>query len=163
MTYCLLQPAVADLVTDLGHEDFYRREAATQALAALGPISYPLLDLALDGSDAEVVARSRRLLRNAWLQCSDPLVMPTSYSQLPCIDSLPEDYPERPWVIDSYLRIARGRIRATGNPEWPDYREATRIWVRDQVIAGNRPHTVRQTLDQMAVREQVWHFRRSNP
>lgn len=161
LSFCLIQPAVAELVTDLGHDDFHRREAATQALAALGPFSFPFLDAALDCPDAEVAVRARRLLLDAWLRCSDPLVMPTSYPLLPCLDALPEDFPERPLVIDSYLRLARLRIIATGNPEWPDYREATRLWVRDQVIAGQRSGAVRQLLDRMAEKEKLWQ-RRSN-
>lgn len=161
LTYCLMQPPIAELVNDLGHEDFYRREAATQALAALGPLSFPFLDAALDCPDAEIAVRARRLLLDAWLRCSDPLVMPTSYPRLPCLDALPEDYPERPLVIDAYLRLARLRIIATGNPEWPDYREATRLWVRDQVIGGHRSASLRQLLDRMADKEQTW-LRRCN-
>lgn len=103
LTFALLTPIGASLVQDLGHDAFHQREIATRSLGALGPLGYPHLEAALNHEDAEVRARARGLLRDAWLRRASPLVMPTTYDLLPYLDALPHDYPERGGVRDLVL------------------------------------------------------------
>jgi hypothetical protein len=53
---------VADLIAQLGDDDFTRREEATRALAHRGPAAVALLEAARRSSDAEVARRAARCL-----------------------------------------------------------------------------------------------------
>lgn len=48
----------AELIAQLGEEDFHHREAAAEALARLGPTVLPALDAARNETDPEVAARA---------------------------------------------------------------------------------------------------------
>jgi hypothetical protein len=144
----LLTPILLALTLQLGDDQFVARESASAALAAAGPLAYPALLSALDSDDAEVRSRARWLLRDQLMKVAGPLVLPTGGGSLPYIDALPFDYPDRNVIVSNYVDLARLTVPYNGSGyPWPDYIEATRLYARDLILAGERPADVRAMLD----------------
>jgi hypothetical protein len=56
--------SIEDLIRDLGHLDYKRRESATKALVTLGSKAKPALEKALESEDVEVRMRAGQALRS---------------------------------------------------------------------------------------------------
>ena len=141
---CLPGPAAA--VPLLGHPQWRVREAAAHALKAAFLADeerlLPLVRAAAGHEDAEVADRAAGVLALYYR------VLPTGYPVLPWLDSLPPDYPDRAAVVSRYVgRAGWGCWPAA--PDFPAYREATRLYVRDLFAAGKTKAEVRGILDGM--------------
>lgn len=146
---------LAVLVLQLGANDFAARERASAALRALGEPVVPALWRATNHDDPEVRRRAVMLLddwRNTF--------RPSCGSPTPWLDMLPQDYPERQTVIQTYLDIVRNAgLPVAGGADWPKYRVATELWIDAQMVAKARRADVVRILDQMMVREQEYRRR----
>jgi hypothetical protein len=155
----LMDLTMAVLVEDLGHPQFERREAASQRLRLLGPLAMPALQQARGHADLEVARRAGQLYDEYWITYAErraSAVRPSSYPVLPWIDQLPPEHPERREVITFYLQLAHQNMRQERGPEWLDYREATRLYIRDLFRQQKGRVEVIQLLDRMADEEQAW-------
>lgn len=90
---------VAPLIAQLGSRQFEEREAATQALDALGPAALELLRKALASSDAEVRRRAEKLVRTIEgrlesARALEPTRLRLVYREKPVADAL-EDLARR--------------------------------------------------------------------
>jgi hypothetical protein len=128
------------LIALLGHDRFPVRESAHAHLARLvaRDLAVDHLLEAEDNPCLEIATRARHLLGPWFERHADELVqlyLPAGWSGFPWIDSLPAEWPGRFEIVCEL----RGRAIAAGfkacAPEWPCYREATRLWLRDLVAA----------------------------
>lgn len=144
------------LISDLGHDDFYRREAATGALATRGPLVLSLLDRAVSDSDVEIGSRASRLRRDQLVRLAD-LIRPSDGGELPWLDQIDRVSPEEIWY---YLWEGRQTLPPAvqqGGPLWPEYRTATRAWIRDRLAERIEPAEIVRRLDAGQARERAWH------
>ncbi|MCS7167921.1 MAG: hypothetical protein RMI91_02890 [Gemmatales bacterium] len=150
-------------ISRLNHEEFRVRQQAHDQLAAriLESDGY-LLALQLEhvalSSCPEAARRARLLLAQFyWLE-------PTSYLVMPWIDMLPEDWPERKAVIETYLGRARQLLDTSYyRADWPDYRLATTLYVSDLLRQGMPRLMVQRLLDAMVEREIAYRQSRGMP
>jgi hypothetical protein len=61
--------------------------------------------------------------------------------------------------MSHYLALARSGGAQTGAPDWTEYREATRHWVRGCLLQRRPVEEIRAELDRMAVEERGWILR----
>lgn len=148
MLNCLLSLSV----DQLGHRCYRRRADAQQFLAAYGRLAIPYLERAEKHADPEVARRAAILLDRYTEEIMDRrsrTIMPTSW-------------PRRPWLtlydgsVTHYLSEARTHVKATGAPDWPEYREATRLWIRSLLLQRRPVEEIRNELDRMATEERWW-------
>jgi len=92
--------------------------------------------------DAEISARCRRLLERYYQ------AKPSTYHRLPWIDMLPAGTRE---IQTQYLGLAGFWCNGC---DWPNYREATRLFCRDLLEAGVKKELVIRMLDSM-VKEEI--------
>ncbi len=151
----LLDCVFALLVDRLGDARYCRREMAHRCLAAAGPLARPVLERADNHPTPEVRERVRRLLarweeERLWEQADR--IRPTSW-------------PRTPWLLlpdhgayGGYLQLARRKGAGTGYgaPDWPEYRLATRLWVRSQLWQRRPTAEIVEELDRMAEHESRW-------
>lgn len=144
---------LAFLVELLGHPSWACREQAHTALAARGKDALPALVQARTHADPEIRHRAR-LLTDAWLGSFGP----SKGGPLPWIDMAGEDVDCPKEIQDRYLLKARGEDWNYSNTDgdWPDYRQATALLIRDLVEAGWSREKVVALLDRMAAREQIY-------
>lgn len=147
---------LAALLSLLGHEDYATREKASEALARAGLAAEPVLLVGSRCPDAEVKARCRALLArlarerlDADLASLRAGLAGKGYDAWPWIDSLPPE--NRPWAVSHYLACSTAPVR--GAPDWPEYREATRLWVQDSLAAGEPKAVLEALLAEMVERE----------
>jgi hypothetical protein len=152
----LLAAVLASATQQLGSEDWATREAASQTLAAFGPLASPALERAAKSDDAEVRRRAAELLAELGVTRADRLTAAASarlcaagFPDWPWVDSLPQDYPGRHGVISRYLGRARAAGLWGGPPDFPAYRQATYLLVRDQFEGGASESEVAALLRQM--------------
>lgn len=145
---------------DLGHRRFQCRESAQRALAALGPVALPALSRARSHPDAEVRERASRLLDRYRGELA--LLRVRGLGRLPWL-ALPEDEQEVQQGV-RWLRVARdmlnprgevGRVR-TGEPDWPEYRKATELWLVSQLVQRRPESEWREELVRMWQEERDW-------
>jgi hypothetical protein len=139
-------------VDQLGDRSFRRRAAASHRLAACGRLAVPHLQRAENHADPEIARRVAVLLGPYADEIADGKSR----------EFLPTNWPRRPWIslydysISTYLSQARETVKKTGAPDWPEYREATRLWVRSALLQ-RRPHgEIQSELDRMATEERWW-------
>lgn len=58
-----------------------------------------------------------------------------------------------------YLSMARERVLRCGPPQWPEYQEATRLWVRSRLVQRRPLTEVLDALDALAGSERGWILR----
>lgn len=143
-------------ISHLGQPEFHRREKAHAELAAriLAPDGFLLahqLDYAAHSSQPEIARRARLLLAQFyWIE-------PTNYLAMPWIDMLPDDWPNKKAIVESYLYRARQLLDTSYyRADWPDYRLATSLYVYDLLRQGTPRYHVQQMLDVMVEREKVY-------
>jgi hypothetical protein len=54
-----------------------------------------------------------------------------------------------------YLSLARSSEAKTGHPDYPEYQEATRLWIKSQIVQRRPWREILESLDRM-VREEKW-------
>lgn len=156
--FLLLPVILSSLIESLGHDDFQRRESASAALAALGPIAIPGLERAASSDDPEVRSRARHLLGRHYRTHADAIagrLLPRGWTHLPWIDCLPG----HAWgETQGYLTLAHeGGTESDVSGQWPSYRRATRLWLSDQLAGGVPPRVLQRLLDEAAAKEAAWH------
>jgi hypothetical protein len=144
------------LLTLLGHPSFTVREAAHAELARLAPLIWPLLAAREDAADAEVAAHCRTLVDEQWPKLSITerqeivgKLRPAGWEKLPWLSSLQQ------WN-SYYLDRATTAGFVNGAPDWPAYREATRLWLLDMAEAGYTPRQLQPLLETMADGDREW-------
>jgi hypothetical protein len=147
----VLDCALCLTVERLGDRCYAARECAQRRLAAWGRLAVPHLQLAERHPDPEVQRRTAILLAPYAAEIADRrahALMPTSW-------------PRRPWLsgcesLTYHLSEARHHVLSTGPPDWPEYREATRLWVRSRLLQRRPVEEIRLKLDRMAQEERWW-------
>lgn len=146
-------------ICQLSHRQYAIRVTAHQQLARRvrdtdGVLTVHLLEEALQSSHPEVVRRARDLLAHFYS------LEPSDYAAMPWIDQLPDYWPDRKAIVETYLYRAR-QLLDTGyyQADWPDYRLATSLYVYDLLRQGVPRQSVLQLLDIMV--EQEKEYRRS--
>jgi hypothetical protein len=148
----VLDCALSLTVDRLGDRSYARREGAQQRLGAWGRLAIPHLHRAEAHPDPEVARRVAILLAPYAREIADA----RSYQ------ILPSQWPRRPWLtlyngsVSHFLTEGRSHVTATGAPDWPEYREATRLWVRSQLLQRRPVEEIRGELDRMAAEERWW-------
>jgi len=148
----LLDCVLSLTVEQLGDRSYRRRDAAHHALASCKRLAVPHLQRAEGHPNPEVARRAAILLEpyaDAIADNRSHAIMPTSW-------------PRRPWLslydcpVTPYLAQARTQVKTSGAPDWPDYREATRLWVRSMLLQRRPVEEIRNQLDRMASEERWW-------
>ncbi len=148
----ILDCALSLNVERLGDRCYNRRECAHRRLAACGRLAVPHLQRASSHPDPEVQRRAAILLGPYETELAD--------RRSHCL--MPTSWPRRPWLsgcygpMTHYLTEARRCVTNTGPPDWPEYREATRLWVRSLLIQRRPVDEIRLELDRMASEERWW-------
>lgn len=152
----VLAATLASATQQLGSDDWATREAASQTLAAFGPLAQPDLERAARSPDAEVRRRAAELLAELRVTRVERLTAAAfaglcegRFPDWPWVDSLPHDYPERSRVIGCYLGRAREARAPSSPPDFPAYRQATYLLVRDRFEGGATEAEVAALLRQM--------------
>jgi hypothetical protein len=143
-------------ISHLGHPQYRVRERAQAQLASRiyatdGFMLAQQLEYAAQSPHAEVARRARLLLGQFyWLE-------PTNYLAMPWIDMLPDDWPDRKAIIETYLYRARQLLDTSYyRADWPDYRLATSLYACDLLRQGTPRLVVQQLLDVMVEREKAY-------
>lgn len=146
----------AILIVQLGSPSFSTRERASEVLAAQYP-ALPQLVLALKSPDPEVAARAQRLvdrhrttLADYWIACQGPL---------PWMDSMPRDFSSWDDLMSHYIGAARLTVADPNHhagPDFPVYREATRLWLHQQIVSGEDTAGLARVLRMMRERCLRW-------
>jgi hypothetical protein len=148
----ILECALSLNVEQLGDRSYRRREAAHRQLAELGRLAVPYLQRAQSSPNPEVARRATLLLAPYEEEFAD------RHSH----KVLPTDWPRRPWLclpdyaLCHYLSLARQGGGKTGPPDWAEYREATRLWVRGLILQRRPAQEIILELDRMAAEERSW-------
>lgn len=149
------------LVLDLDSPRFRVREAAHAALAKYGYAAVPALEWGAEHLRAEGRARCEVLVR--------PWAADRAYSKAcklcgprpPWIESrIDGELGWNPPVIaawSTYLNRAVGRGFNSLTEDYTAYREATRLWVADQVLARRPLAEMRAVLQRLRNYEADWH------
>jgi hypothetical protein len=150
--FLILDCALALNVEQLGDRSYRRREAAHHTIAQLGRLAVPYLQRAQSSPNPEIARRATLLLGPYDAEIAD------QHSH----ELMPTEWPRRPWLflpdtaLGYYLSLAQGAMAKTGPPDWPEYREATRLWVRGMLLQRRPREEIRSELDRMAVEERGW-------
>lgn len=141
------------LITALGSPHYRERDAAYHALAKMKRAALPFLErAAYTSASPEVRIRCQRLM----VPYEEEIAERISYTVLPT------SWPRRPWIYlydgtsDHYLTQARAAGVKNGPPDWSTYREATRLWIRSQLIQRRPIEEITSDLDWMAGEERAW-------
>jgi len=141
-------------VERLGHRDYRVRAAAQRALASWGRLALPALERAAQSHpSAEVRARCACLLRPYAYELADRdsrAVLPSRWPRLPWID---------PGCIGGSHHFFGAATPGDAAPDWPRWREATRLWVRSQLLQRRPRAEIVRTLDELAGAERDWIIR----
>jgi hypothetical protein len=165
---CLLAllPALpAPLCGRLAAPDFRARESAHRALAGCGRLALPaLLRAAAGHPSAEGRRRAECLLAPFEEELADlrsRRIRPSAWPCLPWLAINRLDYagPSQ----EHYLAPARLAFPAGGPPHYPAYREATRLWVRAQLVQRRPLTEIVRDLDRMVEDELYWHAQCRQP
>ena len=117
-------PGADKLVCLLGNDDFQTRQVAQRQLETMGEVALGSLLRGKRSDDLEIRVRATRV--------SD-VIYGMGVREWPWIDSLAGCYPGRDTIISRYL----ARVDGWGlGPDWPQYREATRLMFRDLADFG---------------------------
>lgn len=145
---------IAVLFLMLGDSSHAARESASTHLQAL-PVWHVCshLDTFARHPDPEV-RRRVQALREQHAEALTLLVLGDGAGGLPWIDSLPRDYPDRWQIIHGYLNAAGGDRYRVG--EFPTYRSATAVWLRDRIADGMTLGDARALLGKMRARMPAW-------
>jgi hypothetical protein len=153
--FLVLQCALSANVDQLGDRSYRRREEAHRTLARFGRLAVPHLQKAQASDNPEVARRAALLLAPYEEELADR----RSHT------FLPTDWPRRPWLslpdygMGHYLSLARQGGSKTGPPDWPEYREATRLWVRGLLLQRRPAQEIVEELGRMAAEEKSWILR----
>lgn len=147
---CALAPSGLD------HSRHATRAAWSRCLERLPPDVLVPLALRLEHSPrAEVRARARRLLAPFAERIADEeswAVLPSAWPRLPWFSHEPVTFS---WWLYKGRRALPPEVRE-GQPDWPEYREATRLWVRSQLLQCRPRAEIVAELDRMANEERSW-------
>ena len=147
----LLHGFVALLISQLGHNSYLERAKASKALQPLAHVAAAQLEHAVKHHhDAEVRHRAWQI----WKPLHEERVEKLAFSlreKHPWI-CLPDSYQE--WYYREQA-VKRWNVMDTG-PEWLGYRFATKLYVRDRLMAGATVKEVQTELDGMAAEELEW-------
>lgn len=140
------------LTPQLGHRSFRVREAAHKRLGALGCLARPALELAAGHPDLEVRRRSEQL-RAPWVEEVAEAKSRRIMKVLPWITE--EEVGE--YAQAYYLFLAsKTHFRKPGHPHFPEYREATRLWVKSQILQKRPRREVLEALGRLVAEEARW-------
>jgi hypothetical protein len=153
--FLVLECALSANVEQLGDRSYRRREEAHRALADFGRLAVPHLEKAQASPNPEIARRATLLLGPYEVEIADRRSR----------ELMPTDWPRRPWLdlpeyaMGHYLSLARSETSKSGAPDWPEYREATRLWVRGCLLQRRPVEEIRSELDRMAEEERSWILR----
>jgi hypothetical protein len=143
------------LIALLGHSNFRVREKASSALTKYATPFFSYLIAAEHSPDLEMRSRAQAIVNQYYKTNAAKLAdleLPINWTKWPCIDML-VDRDDRQDIIWYWWRVAGGATEEhTVNeaPEFRYYREATRLWIVNQV--ANRVE-VREILKGMCKEE----------
>lgn len=151
----LLDPEVQVLVKQLGNDEWREREKASAKLKKMGERPMRILMYAeVYNTDLEIRRRAQRLVSHYM----GDLIKCTKYDEIPWIECLPKDFPDRDKVLEA-------AFKKHGEPQYDwgydgngavEYREATRSLMRAMYHKGWSSKKVRECLDKMADNEREW-------
>lgn len=146
------------MILALGSPSFAARQAASAALES--PAAYPALpqlQIAARSPDPEVAQRAGRLVERHRATLADAWI--ARQGKLPWLDSLPRDSADITDLVSHYVELGRARVSADNNhggPDWPAYREATRLWLWGRIVDGTDPEALAGVLAAMRERCVRW-------
>lgn len=148
----------------LGHRSFRVREAAYKKLSQMGPSAAPCLLIYSHSPDHEIRRRCDRLLapyEEEMAERQSRSLLPTRYPKIPWMD-FDIDYNShflgqaRAAYWSKQPKAVDDRNLGIGPPHWPEYRLATRLWVKSQLLQRRPVAEIRETLDALANQEISW-------
>lgn len=143
------------LIERLGHRSYKVRAAAHHSLAAMGRLALPQLERsAREHPDCEVRERCACLLRPYAYEIAEHRARQIK----------PTRWPRIPWLalydgrMMEFLAKSRHRLplERLGAPNWREYREATLLWLRSQLLQRRPVAEIVEELDRMATEERAW-------
>lgn len=148
------------LVAPLGADEFKTRERASKTLSIAAP-ALLFMHSCENQKSAEAAARQRIIFRRARVAYLDKLaagILPRHYKKLPWVDGfnlceIPGFTGDTPFAIwQPFLDRAEGE---RCGPEWPKYRNATKLLVRHLINYWSRER-IQDLLDDMVKAEERW-------
>ncbi len=150
---------VVALISQLGSPNYSERATARYHLSRMAPIAIGQLKAAEKHPDPEVRRHARQLVA-AYYESQAPRLAketrPSNWPEIPWLDMLPANHPQRDQILSYYLTRAQKEIGRSSAPKWEDYRLATKLYMEDLFRNEQRPAQVRQLLDSMAEHERDW-------
>jgi len=143
----------------LDHPAYRLREQSYGILLTMKVLSLPYVEGGATGTRLEVAARCRELEQRIrfgaqaeWLAQARP----KDYRAIPWLDMLPDDYPGRLEILQTYLAQARLECVQDGPPHWTDYRRATTLYLLHLQRQGLPAYQAVELLDRMVLVERAW-------
>jgi hypothetical protein len=147
----------AILLSNLGAEDYGRRQAAHRVLQQVAPLAVHRLQIAEKSSDREVATRARQLLNRYYADSAATWARHLTAErddEFPWIADIPSEHTSG--ALPYYLDIARGQLEKQGPPNWPEYRLATRLLVQDLYTRRVSQRDILLLLSELAESERQW-------
>lgn len=148
----------------LGHDSYGQRQAASRTLRSLMPFAEARLEKAKESLDPEVARRAENIIvewynsqPDEWFYERASKIRCKGYKVAPWIDSLPNDYPFRQEIINTYLKLARtdsnGSYHYPQSPYFEDHRKATTLWAADMLKWGKKEVDIQRIYAKMVEHE----------
>ncbi len=151
------------LIDKLGDKSFKQREIAHNNLSKFGRLALPILECTYKKTaNIEIKRRCYNLLAPYSEEIAERealKIRPTNWPRIPWFDInwQTEFGGNQAW---KYIEEARKRPNLNkddlGPPDWWYYREATRIWIKSQLIQRRPLEEIIRALDYFATEERGW-------
>jgi hypothetical protein len=147
------------LIQKMGDQHYLVRDEAHELLRNLlmseeGERYRGLIESSTLHPDPEIARRCRQLTECFYI------VEPSHYPATPWIDMLPPSVANRQEVIERYLQQARSGMNSWSGQDWPDYRRATHLYIRELLRQGYTRKQAQAVLNQMAEQEREYRSKR---
>lgn len=144
------------LISLLGSDSWQTRESVTHFLATTSSGQVLSHYQTTADLDPEIRRRIEWIVAD-WRHCrltqccaeAETHLRELRYAAWPWIDSLPADYPDRQEIIAAYLGAAVQAEHESRGPDWPAYRQATKLYVEDLLRGGRLTGEIRELLGQL--------------
>jgi hypothetical protein len=111
------------LLLGMGSENYRERQISTYILKNCGPVGVAYAHVGIDSPSLEISMRCRPIVRDHLYSAI------SSLGQMPWLDMMPHDYPNRHQIMAEYLQYG------SGDP-WHHHKMAAWHFFTDKIISG---------------------------
>jgi hypothetical protein len=141
---------MAALIDGMDDDVFAVRQERHRQVASMLPIGIGLVRMSSAHHESLEVQRRCQDILVHWNSKQIAALFPTKHQRWPWIDSLPPDFPDRQAIISRWTGVAHGYLpHGSWRSLWPDFSEATLLFVMDLQEQGWQKSQITELLDQM--------------